>query len=113
MAVIPPDTAAAGQTGHITAHQQISDALTEHDQAISALPVMAWGLATLVSGSVSVSLPAVGPQSVVLVSRMTPSGVSGHLSVPEVSPGTGFTIASSNNGDNSQVSYLVLGPATS
>lgn len=112
MAIIPPDDVAAGQAGHITAHNQISDALSDHDEAISALPVMAWGATSLVSGSVSVTLPAVGPQSIVLVSRMTPSGTAGDLSVPTISPGTGFTIASSSASDNSQVSYLVLGPAS-
>jgi hypothetical protein len=110
---IPPDTVQAGQSGHITAHNQISDVLTGHDEAISALPVMSWGTATLAGGSVSVTLPAVGPQSIVIVSRMTPSGTTGHLAVPTISPGTGFTITSSSSGDNSQVAYLVLGPATS
>jgi selenophosphate synthase len=113
LATIPPDNVAAGQAGHIVAHQQISDALQDHESALGALPVMAWGVTQLTGGTVSVTLPAVGPQSIVIVSRMTPSGNTGHLAVPTVSPGTGFTITSSNNGDNSQVAYLVLGPATS
>lgn len=112
MTTIPPDTAQAGQTGHILAHNQIADALQAHDTELGALPAMSWGSATLVGGSVSVTLPAVGPQSIVLVSRMTPSGTLGHLSVPTISSGTGFTVTSSSTGDNSQVSYLVLGPAT-
>jgi hypothetical protein len=47
--------------------------------------------------------------SPVLVSRMTPSGTLGHLSVPSVSPGGGFTIASSSATDASTVAWLVLG----
>lgn len=106
---IPPDNAAAGQAGHIGAHNQISDVLQSHDDAIRALPGMAWGTATLVSGSVSVPAGAVTASSVILVSRLSPSGALGHLSVPAVSPGTGFTISSSSGTDNSVVGYLILG----
>lgn len=106
---IPPDTAAPGQTGHIDAHNQISDVLTAHDQQLQALPLMYWGTAALAAGSVQVALPNVNPGSVILVACMTPSGTVGSLSVPTVTPGTGFTIASSSSGDNSSVGYLVLG----
>lgn len=106
---IPPDTAAAGQTGHILAHNQISQVLTALANETAALPVMTWGKATLVNGSVAVSLPAVDANSVILVSRMTPSGSLGYLSVPSVTPGTGFTITSSSGADNSLVGYAVLG----
>jgi hypothetical protein len=106
---IPPDTAAAGQTGHIEAHNQISEVLTAMAAQLGAVPPISWGTATLVSGSVSVTLPAVDAESVVLVSRMTPSGTIGHLSVPSVTPGTGFTITSSSASDNSLVGYAVLG----
>lgn len=106
---IPPDTAAAGQTGHILAHNQISDVLTSLSGQTGALPVMHWGKATLVSGSVAVTLPAVDASSVILVSRMAPSGSLGYLSVPSVTPGTGFTITSSSGADNSVVGYAVLG----
>jgi hypothetical protein len=107
--IVPPDTVAAGQTGHVQAHNEISDALSWLVSRSEALPVMSWGKASLTAGSVSVSLPAVGSGSVVLVSRMTPSGTLGHLSVPSVTPGTGFTITSSSSGDASLVGYLVLG----
>lgn len=106
---IPPDTAAAGQTGHIEAHNQISEVLTAMAAQLGAIPPISWGRVTLVSGSVSVTLPAVDAESVVLVSRMTPSGTIGHLSVPSVTPGTGFTITSSSASDNSLVGYAVLG----
>lgn len=106
---IPPDTAAAGQTGHIQAHNQISDVLTALSAQTGALPVMHWGKATLVNGSVAVTLPAVDANSVILVSRMTPAGTLGYLSVPSVTPGTGFTITSSSATDNSLIGYAVLG----
>ncbi len=106
---IPPDTVAAGQTGHIQAHNQISDVLTALSAQTGALPVMHWGQATLASGSVAVTLPSVNANSVVIVSRMTPSGTLGHLSVATVTPGTGFTITSSSGTDNSLVGYAVLG----
>jgi len=106
---IPPDTAAAGQSGHIVAHNDIADVLTAMSAQLGALPAMTWGKATLVSGSASVALPAVDANSVVLTGRMTPSGTIGHLAVPSVTPGTGFTITSSSAGDNSVVGYVVLG----
>jgi hypothetical protein len=106
---IPPDTAAAGQSGHIVAHNDIADVLTAMSGQLGALPAIAWGKATLVSGSVSVALPAVDANSVIVTGRMTPSGTLGYLSVPSVTPGTGFTITSSSAGDNSVVGYIVLG----
>ena len=106
---IPPDTAAAGQSGHIDAHNDISDTLTTHDAQLQGIPVMRRGTATLVAGTVTVTLPSVGSSSVVLVTRQAPSGTLGHLSVPSVNPGSGFTVTSSSGGDNSVVSYLVLG----
>lgn len=107
--IIPPDNVSAGSTGHVQAHQDISDVLTAHQSQLNALPVTYWGIATLVSGSVAVSQPAVDANSVVLVSRLTPSGVLGRLSVPTVSPGSGFTITSDSASENSTVSWLVLG----
>lgn len=106
---VPPDTVAAGQTGHVLAHNQISDALAWLVSQAVALPSMHWGKASLTAGSVPVTLPAVSSGSVILVSRMTPSGTLGHLSVASVTPGTGFTVASSSASDASLVGYLVLG----
>lgn len=107
--IVPPDTVAAGQTGHVQAHNEISDALTWLVGQAEGVPAMSWGKVSLTAGSVSVSLPAVDSGSVILVSRMTPSGTPGHLSVPSVTPGTGFTITSSSGSDASLVGYLVLG----
>jgi hypothetical protein len=105
---IPPDNVAAGQTGHLQAHQQISDTLTAHDSQLQGIPAVHWGKAALVGGTVTVSLASVTANSVVLVSRLAPSGALGRLSVPVVSPGAGFTIASDSPSENSQVAWLVL-----
>lgn len=107
--VIPSDTVAAGMTGHISDHNNIADVLTALQASAAVLPGFSWGTATLVNGTVAVALPAVDAGDVILVSRMTPSGTLGHLSVPTVSPGTGFTITSSSAAENSVVGYLVLG----
>lgn len=106
---IPPDTVAQGQSGHLLAHNQISDALTAHQGQLQAIPAIRYGTAQLASGTVTVSLPSVSATSVILPGRMTPSGTLGSLSVPTATPGSGFTITSSSPSDNSLVSYLVLG----
>jgi hypothetical protein len=106
---IPPDTATPGQTGHVQAHNNISDVLTAMSEQLGELPSMQWGTATLVAGSVNVSAPSVASGSPVLVSRMSPAGTLGHLSVPVVNAGSGFTIASSSSTDISKVAWLVLG----
>jgi hypothetical protein len=106
---IPPDTAAAGQTGHIAAHNAISDNLTLFQSLLSAIPDISAGTATLVAGTVSVTLPSVSTGDAVLVSRMTPGGTLGHLSVPAVSNGSGFTITSSSGTETSVVAWLVVG----
>lgn len=106
---IPPDTVAQGQSGHLSAHNNIADVLTAHAAQLAGIPNLAWGTATLVNGSVTVSDGGVTGSSVVLVSRMAPSGTLGHLSVPSVNAGASFVISSSSASDNSVVSYLVLG----
>jgi hypothetical protein len=106
---IPPDNAAPGQTGHVAAHNDISDVLTAMAAQLSDLPSMQWGKSTLVAGSVNVSASSVTAGSVVLVSRMSPAGTPGHLSVPVLNAGSGFTIASSSGTDISVVGWLVLG----
>lgn len=106
---IPPDNAAPGQTGHVAAHNDISDVLTALTAQLGDLPSMQWGKATLVAGSVNVSAPSVTAGSVVLVSRMSPAGTPGHLSVPVLNTGSGFTVASSSGTDISVVGWLVLG----
>lgn len=109
MTTIPPDTVAPGQSGHVDAHNEISDALTAHDQQLQGIPAMHSGKSSLASGTVAVSLSAVTASSVILVSRMTPSGALGHLSVPSVTPGSGFTILSSSSSEASLVAWQVLG----
>lgn len=106
---IPPDTVAPGQTGHIDAHNAISDVLTEHQAQLEALPVFTAGTAALVAGTVNVTLPALNGSTVVLVSRQVPSGTLGSLSVPSLTPGTGFTINSSSSAETSVVSWLAVG----
>jgi hypothetical protein len=106
---IPPDNAAPGQTGHVGAHNDISDVLTAFAAQLGALPSMQWGVATLVAGSVNVSAHSVASGSPVLVSRMTPAGTLGHLAVPVRNAGSGFTITSSSSADISTVAWLVLG----
>lgn len=106
---IPPDTVAAGQTGHLAAHNAISDLLTGFQTQLSGIPAVRCGTASLTAGTVSVTLTSVNSGTVILVSRMTPGGTAGHLSVPAVSAGTGFTITSSSSADTSLVSWLALG----
>lgn len=106
---IPPDTVAAGQTGHLAAHNAISDVLTQHQNQLSATPAIKQGTATLVAGTVNVTLTSTGPSTVVLVSRLVPGGTTGTLSVPSVTPGSGFTISSASGSDTSSVAWLAVG----
>ena len=43
------------------------------------------------------------------MSRLVPGGTMGHLSVPTVSNGTGFTIASTSVSETSTVAWLAIG----
>jgi len=106
---IPPDTVAAGQTGHLDAHNAISDVLTQHQTQLSGIPGLKAGTAALVAGTVSVSLSSVSTGTIVIVSRLVPGGTVGHLSVPTVSNGTGFTIASTSVSETSTVAWLAIG----
>lgn len=106
---IPPDTVAPGQTGHIGAHNAISDILTQFETQLSATPAISSGVATLAAGTVSVTLPSITTGAPVYVSRMTPGGTLGHLSVPTVSNGSGFTVTSTSSSETSVIAWLVLG----
>lgn len=106
---IPPDTVAPGQTGHIATHNAISDVLTEFEAQLSATPAIRQGTAALIAGTVSVTLTSVGSSTVILVSRLTPGGTLGHLSVPVVTVSSGFTISSSSASDTSSVAWLAVG----
>lgn len=106
---IPPDTVAPGQTGHIDAHNAISDVLTQHQDQLTAIPTIRQGTATLAAGTVNVSLSSVGGGTVVLVSRLVPGGTLGSLSVPVITTATGFTISSSSATETSSVAWLAVG----
>jgi hypothetical protein len=106
---IPPDTVAAGQTGHLSAHNAISDVLTQHQAQLSSIPSLKQGTAVLVAGTVNVSLASTGVSTVVLVSRLVPGGALGSLSVPVVTVGSGFTISSSSSSETSSVAWLAIG----
>lgn len=106
---IPPDTVAPGQTGHIDAHNAISDVLTQHQAQLSAVPAVRQGTAALSGGTVNVTLPSVSSSTVVLVSRLVPGGALGSLSVPVVTTGSGFTVSSSSNTETSSVAWLAVG----
>lgn len=108
-ATIPPDTVAAGQTGHLAAHNDIADVLTQFQAQLSGIPAISFGNATLVGGTVSVSLASVGDATVVLVSRLTPGGTLGQLSVPAITVGSGFTITSSSGTETSSVAWAAVG----
>jgi hypothetical protein len=106
---IPPDTVAPGQTGHIDAHNDISDVLTQFQSQLSGIPAISKGSASLTAGTVSVSLSSVGSTTVLLVSRLVPGGTLGQLSVPVVTAGSGFTITSSSNSETSSVAWIAVG----
>ena len=106
---IPPDTVAAGQTGHLAAHNAISDVLTQQQAQLSGIPVIRSGTATLVAGTVSVTLTSTGSSTVVFVSRLTPGGTLGSLSVPTITAGSGFTINSSSATETSSLAWLAVG----
>jgi hypothetical protein len=108
---IPPDNRAAGQSGHIGDHNDIADVLTAMQSQLNTLPASwAWGLATLVAGTVTVSSGIVLSGSKILTGRMTPGGTLGHLAVPTITPGTSFVVTSSSGSDTSVIAYLILNP---
>ena len=109
--VIPPDTRAAGQAGHIADHNNIADVLTGMQTQLGSQPASwAWGTATLAAGTVTVSSGIVLATSKILHSRMTPGGTLGSLSIPTITPGVSFVINSSSAGETSVVAYLILNP---
>lgn len=78
---------------------------------LNALPASwAWGTATLVAGTVTVSSGIVLSTSKILHARMTPGGTLGSLSIPTITPGTSFVINSSSSSETSVVVYLILNP---
>lgn len=104
---IPPDNVGQGSTGHLSAHNNIADVLTALSNQLGALPAFAWGSANLAAGTVTVNNSQVQASSLVFITRMTPSGTLGVLSVPTIVPGVSFTVTSSSNTETSQIGYLI------
>jgi hypothetical protein len=71
----------------------------------------AMGRATLVAGSATVSNTLVTANSHIFLSNDEPSGSIGALSVSARTAGTSFTITSTNAGDTSGISWLIVEPA--
>lgn len=108
-ATIPPDTRAAGQTGHIADHNNISDVLSVVAAQLGAIPVFYWGTAPLSGGSVTIPNGNVTASSVILLSRQgLASGTPGSLAVSAVVPGVSFTITSTSVTENSTLGYLII-----
>ena len=109
--VIPPDTRAAGQSGHIGDHNDIADVLTAMQAQLNGLPASwAWGTATLAAGTATVSSGIVLSTSKVFLTRMAPGGTLGSLSIPTITPGVSFVINSASATETSVVAYLILNP---
>lgn len=68
------------------------------------------GTATLVAGTVTVATTAVTASSIIFISRNTPGGTVGDLSVPSGSivAATSFDIASDSNTDTSTVNWWII-----
>lgn len=69
------------------------------------------GNATLVAGSVVVANTSVTANSGIFPGFRTPSANAGALFVSSVTPGTGFTIKSTNAADTSGIKYLIVDPS--
>lgn len=86
-----------------------SSDLGDSNKSISS-PVI--GIATLAAGTVVVPCNAVVATSNIQVTRNTPAGALGNLSVPSANivPNVGFTINSSAAGETSTVDWMVTNP---
>jgi hypothetical protein len=104
---IPPDTRAAGQTGHLGDHNSISDVLSAMSTQLGSTPSFAWGSANLAAGTVTVNNSQVLATSIVFIARMSPGGTLGHLAVPTIVAGVSFTVTSSSATETSQIGYLI------
>lgn len=133
--VIPPDTRAPGQSGHITDHNNFSDVLTALQNTLNS--ILTGGLTT--TGSVDITQPGQGIKiaegtnakqgvvtlaggtatvvtaSVTAVSRIQltsqqDGGTPGFLRSPSRIAGTSFVITSSSASDTSTVAYLITEP---
>jgi len=68
------------------------------------------GQSALTAGTVTVANASVAANDRIILSRQTPDGTLGHLSVAK-NPGVGFDINSSDAGDTSTVAWVILRPA--
>lgn len=73
--------------------------------AFGGLSVQAAGTATLVAGTITVAIPAITANSVVL---LTPADATPNALGYTINAGVGITITSASGADTSKVSYLVL-----
>ena len=68
------------------------------------------GTATLVAGTKTVATTFVAATSIILISRNTPGGTPGNLSVPvaSITAGTSFVINSDSGTDTSTVNWVII-----
>jgi hypothetical protein len=108
--VIPPDNRAAGQTGHIQDHNNISDMLALFQATLGGLPAFQTGTASLTAGTVTVPNTSAVTGCLLFLSRVSASGTVGTLTWSIMS-GTSFTIVSSSNTDTSTIAWMLVTPA--
>lgn len=68
------------------------------------------GVATLSSGTKTVSNTTVTADTRIILSRQAPSGTLGHLSVGTIVPATSFVINSSSGTEASVIAWLLIEP---
>lgn len=68
------------------------------------------GVATLAAGTVTVANTSVTASSRIFLTTNTPGGTPGFLTVSARTPGTSFTITSSNGADTSVVAFEIFEP---
>jgi hypothetical protein len=133
--VIPPDTRAAGQSGHLADHNNIADVLTALQNLVNS--ILTAGLVTtgsvdmslagqgirvaeginakqgttvLVGGTRVVANTSVTASSRIQLTAQAPGGTPGALYVSARTPGTSFTVSSTSAADTSTVAYFITEP---
>lgn len=84
--------------------------LVKRDDVVTGAP-SGVGTAILVAGTVVVANPAVGADTIVVLTRSLVGGTPGHLSYI-VEAGVGFTIDSSEAADTSTVKWFLVEPSS-
>ncbi len=132
---IPPDTRAPGQSGHITDHNDIADALTVLQDTLNGILTggltttgsvditqpgqglrvaegagAKQGAVTLAGGTATVTTASVTASSRIQLTSQQDGGTPGWLRVTARVPGTSFTITSSSASDTSTVAYFITEP---